>query len=480
MTVRLSILSRLFLGFFFLLVLAAGMSVYTIVEMGRVTEVTHSIILVDNPLISIHKDLTDALLSETRYEKKYLIVRDRALYEGFLKSKREFENSLNKALRLDISSEARAILETVADYHLTYTALFNDEVDLLKDGTSYAGTWYAEEKERAVNAAIDELIRIRLLGQQSMFDKVKMLRDAGTRARTIAMSVSAALFLLGNVLAYAITRSITRPLTAMQKKTKDIADGVFEADLHLPSPPEIGELAQAFNTMCSKLKDVDKMKSDFFALMSHELRTPLTAIKEGTNLFLEGKGGDVTDQQKKLLRIISEESNRLIGLVSSVLDLSKLEAGMLALNFTWADLSSLITRAVAEVGPLAEAKRITISREVGDIPGLTIDAERILQVLRNLIGNALKFTPRGGSVHIKALHEGKTVKVSVVDTGPGIPEEHLPVIFDKFRQAPGSGRLPGSGLGLAIVKHIIEAHGGTVWAQSNPGNGSTFTFQLPA
>ncbi len=477
---RLSILSRLFLGYFFLLVLAAGMSVYTIVELGRVTEVTRSIILVDNPLISIHKDLTDALLSETRYEKKYLIVRDRALYEGFLKSKGEFEHSLNEALRLDISAEARAILNTAADYHLTYTALFNDEVDLLKDGTNYAGTWYAEEKEKAVNAAIDELIKIRLLGQQNMFVKVKNLDDAGTRARTIATVASAALLLFGILLAYVITRSITRPLTVMQKKTKDIADGVFEADLYLPSPPEIGSLALAFNTMCSKLKEVDKMKTDFFALMSHELRTPLTAIKEGTNLFLEGKGGDVTEQQKKLLRIISEESNRLIGLVNSVLDLSKLEAGMLTLNFTWADLSSLITRAVVEMGPLAEAKRIMINRDVGELPGLTIDAERMLQVLRNLIGNALKFTPRGGMVSITARHEEKAVFVSVADTGPGIPEEHVAVIFDKFRQAPGSGRFPGSGLGLAIVKHIIEAHGGSVWVQSKAGNGSIFTFQLPA
>jgi two-component system sensor histidine kinase GlrK len=478
--VRLSILSRLFLGYFFLLVLAAGMSVYTIVELGRVTDVTRSIILVDNPLISINKDLTDALLSETRYEKKYLIVRDRVLYDGFLKSKGEFEHSLNEALHLDISNDVRAILNTVADYHMTYAALFDDEVDLLKNGTNYAGTWYAEEKEKVVNAAIDELIKIRLMGQQSMFDKVKKLSDAGTMARTIAMVASAALLLLGILLAYLITRSITRPLTVMQKKTKDIADGVFEADLNLPSPPEIGALALAFNTMCSKLKEVDKMKTDFFSLMSHELRTPLTAIKEGTNLFLEGKGGEVTEQQNKLLRIISEESNRLIGLVNSVLDLSKLEAGMLTMNFTWADLSSLITRAVVEVGPLAEAKRILINRDIGELPGLSIDAERMLQVLRNLIGNALKFTPRGGTVSITARHEEKTVLVSVADTGPGIPAEHVAVIFDKFRQAPGAGRIPGSGLGLAIVKHIIEAHGGTVWVQSKAGNGSIFTFQLPA
>jgi two-component system sensor histidine kinase GlrK len=109
-----------------------------------------------------------------------------------------------------------------------------------------------------------------------------------------------------------------------------------------------------------------------------------------------------------------------------------------------------------------------------------MDAERLLQVLRNLIGNALKFTPRGGTVSIAARRLENAVMVSVSDTGPGIPKEHAAVIFDKFRQVPGSGRLPGTGLGLAIVKHIIQAHGGAVWVESEEGNGSTFTFQLPA
>jgi two-component system sensor histidine kinase GlrK len=476
---RLNLFSRLFLGYFFLLVLAAGMSVYAIVQLGRVTDVTRSITLVDNALISLHKDLTDALLSETRYEKKYLIVQDRTLYEGFWEAKTEFERSLDQARALGSYSDARDALNNVADLHLVYFSLFREEAESLKVGADYPASWYAEQKERAVNAAIEELIKVRLMSQQSIFDKVKKLSEAGDMARTIAMAVSAGMLLFGVLLAVWITRSITRPLMVMQKKTKDIADGVFEADLKLPSPPEIGELARAFNTMCSKLKEVEKMKSDFFALMSHELRTPLTAIKEGTDLFLEGKGGEVTEKQKKLLTIISEESNRLIGLVSSVLDLSKLESGMLTFNFTMADLSLLIARVVNEMGPLAEAKRIMIGREGDESTVLSLDTERMLQVLRNLIGNALKFTPRGGTVNIATRRVDKAVIVSVSDTGPGIPKEHATLIFDKFQQVPGSGRLLGTGLGLAIVKHIIQTHGGTVWVESGSGDGSTFIFQLP-
>jgi signal transduction histidine kinase len=478
--VRLSILSRLILGYVFLLVLAAGMSMHFIWQLGRLTDVTHSIILVDNSLISIQKDMTDELLSETRYEKKYLIVRDRALYQGFLKSRTEFEQNLSKALMLDVSPEVRDALNRAANFHVTYNSLFKEEVENHRAGVSYNRRWYTTEKEHAVNAAIEELIKVRTMSQQSILDKVNKLSKGGRQARTTAMVVSAVSLLFGVALAVLITRSITRPLSEMQQKTKDIANGVFEADLRVPSSPEIGALAKAFNTMCSKLKEVDRMKSDFFALMSHELRTPLTSIKEGTNLVLEGCCGEVTEKQKKVLLIIAAESNRLIGLVNSVLDLAKLESGLLAFNFSKADLSPLIERVAVEVGPLAEAKRIKIIREVRDLPPLTMDAERMLQVMRNLIGNALKFTPRGGTVSITARREKDAVIVAVADTGPGIPKEHATAIFDKFRQIPGVNKPSGTGLGLAIVRHIIQAHGGSVWVESEAGSGSTFTLQLPA
>jgi len=199
--VKLSILFRLFLGYFFLLILATGMSVYAIVQLGRVTDVTRSIILVDNALMSHIKDLTDTLLSETRYEKKYLIEQDSALYESFLKSQGEFKQYLNEARLLNISNEARDVLDNVADFHLTYNALFQEETDYLKDGLNYNREWYTEEKERAVNAAIEALVKIRLLSQQGIFDKVKNLSEAGTRARSIAIAVSAVLLMAGILLA---------------------------------------------------------------------------------------------------------------------------------------------------------------------------------------------------------------------------------------------------------------------------------------
>jgi len=210
---------------------------------------------------------------------------------------------------------------------------------------------------------------------------------------------------------------------------------------------------------------------------------PLASIKEGTNLLLKGLGEEFKEKRKEVLTIIAEESNHLIDLVNSLLDLSKMETGMIALNLEELDISSLINKAVSGMEPLAMAKNVGLKTEIPqDLPSVKMDGERILQALRNLIGNAVKFTPGGGHITISALSMEKGVRVSVADTGPGISKGDLNAIFDKFQQATMTSynKIRGTGLGLAIVKHIINAHGGKVWVESEIGHGSTFIFVLPA
>jgi two-component system sensor histidine kinase GlrK len=225
------------------------------------------------------------------------------------------------------------------------------------------------------------------------------------------------------------------------------------------------------------------MKSDFFSTMSHELRTPLASIKEGISLLKDGVGGASVDKQARLLNIISTETDRLIGQVNSLLDLSKMEAGMMTYHFEQGSLPPLIKKAMMEMVPLVEAKRIKFETTMAEeLPMIKMDDERILQALRNLIGNAVKFTPEGGQVRISARPEAQGLEVSVADTGPGIPKEDIPTIFEKFHQVSGrhSARTNGTGLGLAIVRHIITAHRGRIWVESETGRGSTFFFALPA
>jgi two-component system, NtrC family, sensor histidine kinase GlrK len=464
-----------------LLIMATGVSTYSILQLGQMRGITHSIILLDTNLLDLHKNMADALLSASRYEKNITIMWDPALYKSFLASKKDFERYLGEAMTLAETSEIHQVLSRLEERHQAYQALFAKEVALLEAGSPLSENRNEEEKEQMLNQALAELAQMRTLIHQSTFRKVRELDEAGVKAQTMAVVITSVAFLLGLLLSVSITRSIIVPLSRMRKKTVEIAAGALEPDLDLPSPPEIGALAQAFNTMCAKLKEVDRMKSEFFSLMSHELRTPLTSIREGTNLFLEGKGGEVTEKQRKLLTIISEESNRLIRLVNSLLDLSKLEAGMVPFHITGSDLPPLIDRTLDELMPLAESRNITLDKEIKDIPQVAMDSERIRQVLRNLIGNALKFTPPDGSVQVVASRADEGVHISVTDTGPGIPREHILGIFEKFRQVSpaDSRRLQGTGLGLAIVKHIVHAHGGRIWVESEVGQGSTFTFVLP-
>lgn len=476
---KLSLFPRLMIGYFVILLLATGVVGYAVVKLYMVKQDSHAILL-DNYLLDLRKELSDALLSEIRYEKKFMILRDRSLRESFLKSAVSFDQLLGESGSFPVSDETKSILGRIRSLHDSYRKLC--DMDALNQKGSQNNPWKLHDatKDKLVNALIDELNQLRTLSEDSIVRKTKKLGDVGTQALTMAVALTVVSFGLGIVLSVVITRSITKPLSVMRDKTEEIARGVFGANLDLPSPPEINALAQAFNSMCAKLKEVDRMKSDFFSLMSHELRTPLTSIKEGTNLFLEGKGGEITEKQERLLTIISEESNRLIELVNSLLDLSKLEAGIAAFHFASADLSPLITRAIREIEPLAEAKRIQIKRDIQPSPQITVDAERILQVLRNLIGNALKFTPSGGVIGISLRTIEDKVEVSVSDTGQGIPKEETEVIFDKFQQAvhAGSRKIQGTGLGLAIVKHIVQFHGGNIWVESTIGRGSTFRFTL--
>jgi two-component system sensor histidine kinase GlrK len=479
---RLTIFSRLVFGYLAILLIMGGVNGYTIFKLYGLNDETSSIFNSDGRLLDIKKNLTDSILSQLEHEKKYIITKDTVFYNQFLTANKTFDRYFTEALSLSNTLPKNDSLKQVKIYYDQYQSIVGEEFDSLRAAGPRLTTQREEDKEKIIKSLLEELKALEASYRQDMYSRMNSIRnDAAYASRLAALMLVIAFFLVIGT-AFLSTRSITKPLRALVEKTKEISEGDFEGDLNISSPPEVLGLAKAVNVMCEKLKKVDTMKTDFFSAMSHELRTPLTSIKQGIVLLQQGFEGEMPDKQKKLLTILSQETHRLIEMVNSLLDLSKMEAGMMAYHFHQEKLPPLIQRVIMEMTPLMEAKkinpRIVISKE---IPPLNLDRERILQALRNLIGNAVKYTPEGGQVVISAFCRDHEVECAFKDTGPGIPKENLKEIFEKFHQLPvkTSEWAKGTGLGLAFVKRIIIAHGGKVWAESVPGQGSTFTFVLP-
>ena len=234
-----------------------------------------------------------------------------------------------------------------------------------------------------------------------------------------------------------------------------------------------------------ELKRIDEMKSEFISVASHELRTPLTAIDNALQLILRGKTGEVNEKQTKFLSLAERNIQRLTNILNELLDLSRIEAGRMEMKFEELDIRGPIEFTLSSLKPQADGKSIALKIQVAEtLPPVYTDREKMEQILTNLIGNALKFTPEGGEVNVTAgLLDGeeKMVAISVRDSGIGIPEDQQENVFQKFYQVENSlhRSAGGTGLGLAISKELVEALQGKIWVESEVGKGSTFTFTVP-
>jgi two-component system sensor histidine kinase GlrK len=479
---RFTILSRLLIGFLVIFALLMGGTVYGIFKLHQLNKGTRQIIRIDNRILDLKEKMTDSFLSQLRFERKFILTKDPLIYSQYLSAKKDFTNYFSEILPLADTPEKSKSLSQIKITYSRFQSLAEEEMGQIQADPPSFKKRYEQQIEKAGDEILEELKRLEAYTRRDINQRMKALDQAGTSAQKLAIVMTAITIGLALAISLLITRSIASPITLLMEKTKEISRGVFEGDLHISSPPEISQLSESFNSMCQRLKMVDQMKSDFLSTMSHELRTPLTSIKEGISLLRDGIGGTVGEKQKRLLNILAAETHRLIGLVNSLLDLSKMEAGMMTYHFEAGKLPPLIQRAMMEMVPLVEAKRIRLEAGMNEeLPSVNMDGDRILQVLRNLIGNAVKFTPDGGRIRVSARPTNGGVEVSIEDTGPGIPKENMTTIFERFRQVPGKSSNPmkGTGLGLAIVKYIITAHGGKVWAENQPGQGSTFIFVLP-
>jgi NtrC-family two-component system sensor histidine kinase KinB len=227
------------------------------------------------------------------------------------------------------------------------------------------------------------------------------------------------------------------------------------------------------------LSEISRLKSEFIAAASHELRTPLTSLQMGIHLLFEGSLGPMTERQQRVVQVCRDDATRLDRLMRELLDLSKIESGDTAPVRAPVPAFTLAHDAAEAVRMQADARGLRLHINAApDLPEVFADRQQIQRVIINLLTNAIRATPAGGTITVRGLRRGEEVVFSVADTGAGIPREYLSRIFEPFVQVPNAPQ-GASGLGLSIARRIVEAHGGRLTVQSEPGHGSTFTFTVP-
>jgi two-component system, sensor histidine kinase len=296
-------------------------------------------------------------------------------------------------------------------------------------------------------------------------------------------------------MAVALSLGITKPLRLLTEGARAMGTGKLEQTITVQSADEIGQLATTFNEMAKSIAELDKMKSDFVTIASHELRTPIQAMLLSVSGILEGYSGEIDEEVREDLQVARQGIERLMRLVESLLNLSRIESRKVDLQLTPTSVDEIIEHTIAELADLAGEHHHTIIRNLPEgLPQLSVDRDRIIQVMINLLSNAIKYNPDGGSILLGAELAGDVVRLTVADNGYGVPPWATQEIFKKFFQADSimSHKVGGTGLGLTISKGIVELHNGTIEchsplaAEQFPGlalggerHGSLFVVTLP-
>jgi signal transduction histidine kinase/DNA-binding response OmpR family regulator len=438
----------------------------------------------------------------------------------------KFPELVRNTLRLNIDVERILIVDT--NGRVLFDSSELDELDP-KRGANPPDRWIQEPARFAAIQALETRVlpALDFRGEPGFEIVAPYLEDYGRHPMSVLYQVSykslepkiawlvvsagglTLLSIVASVLvAAALASRITRPVQELTEGAKDIAEGHFDRRLSIDSPEdELRILAEAFNHMTTRLKEnvekleesnvklgaanedlkeLDRLKSDLLANVSHELRTPLTAIKGYTDYILEKKLGPISEKQEKGLIVVQRNLDRLSKSINALLDFSRMDVGRISLNIQPFLLGPLVEQIHTSLRSELEKKHLAFrADQEAELPAIIADREKVSAVLENLIINAIKFTPEGGSIAVSAARQPgaarPSAEIRVADTGVGIPPDQIGKVFNRFHQVDGSStrRFGGVGLGLAIVKSILEAHGATIEVVSQPGHGTAFRFVLP-
>jgi signal transduction histidine kinase len=471
--------SKIFLTSAVLIVLLAAVGLLSLRAVGRLVSVNREITTRSLPAVQLGSALRDAVRSLGRLEARYLILRDPLYATLWDETAARVAGDLEHLQAAVTAPGQLAAVAEVMTAFAHYREVVADERELLAVGHRQQALRLAETEGAAraerVEASLERLTRETDLAVRASLAEATHLEQRTWTWIMLGLGAAVVLALAGSGL---VASRMTRSLRRLSVATRALADGSFKVPLTAVDRDEVGELARSFNAMARQLRQVDEMKEEFFATISHDLKSPLSSVAEAAYLLRDEVAGSLSPRQQRLVSIISASSDRILGLVNRLLDLSRLRAGVLPLQSRPVNLATVSGRAVEELRPQAETADVVLEHEChGADFVLEGDEERLGEVVINLGANAIRFTPRGGAVRIRVRDAGSEVTLEVEDTGAGIPADALPGIFERYQQARRDRG--GSGLGLAIVRGVVEAHGGRVAVESAEGKGTRFTVSLP-
>ena len=372
---------------------------------------------------------------------------------------------------------------------------FTEQAEYQEDTRSLQGSWQDEKNQRWLFVGRRWGAQDTTARRQGwiVFASPELSRRSWFGANLLRPLLLAGMIglVLSAVLAWIVSRSVARPLRQVADVAHAIAQGQYDQTAPVSGPTEVRRLGQDFNRMAQQVRASQEAQRDFVANVSHELKTPLTSIQGYSQAILDGTAEDHETIQRSA-HIIHDEADRMGRLVTELLDLARIESGQVAMRREPVNLTSLLENVIERFRLHAEEADVTLAAQIAELPHIPGDGDRLAQVFVNLVDNALKHTPAGGKVNVMAKRLTPSgvqrlkktwrtaIEVTVSDSGAGIPPEDLSRIFERFYQVDKSRRHTGSaGLGLAITREIIEAHGGSVKAESIVGLGTRFTVVLP-
>lgn len=490
------ITTRIIAGYGLFIVILAGLAIYQFLTIQRMQSINDALSDVHfKGALSCLKALGDLDLVE-EYTRKSFASADPDYRAQLGEFQKNFEASLADIKAKTALDGEPAEAQRLAELWEAYRA----DLSLLEPA---GGPSLPQDLQEDLERLRTQIYSIYQSGMRSMSLQVEKSRETGKTAAVILGLSTLAALAIGILVSFLIYRSISKPLAHLTEGTQAIAEGKFFYRLDTSRNDEFSQLARDFNKMALRLNELDKMKKDFVSHVSHELKSPLATMQEIVQALLEEIPGPLTDKQRRLLELNLQSGRRLQSMIANLLDLSRIEAGVMEYEMKSHDLAQLARAAADELQPQAREKQVRIRT---DLPGeplpLECDGDRILQVLVNIIGNAVKFSPAQGTVEVAAetirdlpggmprhwrplvaglSNEERYRCVTVSDSGPGIPDDEKEKVFERFHQVRQGKKLPGqgAGLGLAICRTIVQAHGGAVWVEDNPGGGSRFRLLLP-